>query len=95
MKEYYVYILECNDKTYYTGITSNLKKRLEQHNSGYDKNAFTYNRRPLELAYFTTFSEIGIAIEFEKRIKKWSRKKKEALIASEFDKLPKLSKKKF
>jgi putative endonuclease len=45
--------------------------------------------------YFTTFSEVGIAIEFEKRIKKWSRKKKEALIASEYDKLPNLSKKKF
>jgi putative endonuclease len=95
MKEYYVYILECSDQTYYTGITSDLNKRIKQHCSGYDKQAYTYRRRPLKLMYFTTFSEVGIAIEFEKRIKKWSRKKKEALIASEYDKLPNLSKKKF
>ncbi|VVU98990.1 hypothetical protein FVB9532_00239 [Mesonia oceanica] len=95
MKMYYVYILQCSDNTYYTGITSKLEERLFQHNSGFYRDGYTYRRRPVELKYYTTFSNSGKAIDFEKKIKKWSKAKKEALINSEYDQLPNLAKKKF
>ncbi|WP_242202565.1 GIY-YIG nuclease family protein [Aestuariivivens insulae] len=95
MKTYYVYILKCSDNTYYTGITSNLEKRLIEHQSGKHKDSYTYSRRPLHLVFYAEFTQPEIAITTEKQIKKWSRAKKEALINNEFDKLPNLAKKKF
>ncbi len=95
MKVSYVYILKCSDNTYYTGVTSNLSKRINQHQTGKHSGSFTYKRRPVELVFYAEFTDIRIAIEFEKKIKKWSRAKKEALINGEFDKLPNLAKKKF
>ena len=95
MKVYSVYILRCRDKTYYTGITSDLWKRVEVHQSGKYENSYTYIRRPIELVYYCEFTEPDLAIEFEKRIKNWSRAKKEALINGEYEKLPNLAKKNF
>ncbi|WP_421811815.1 GIY-YIG nuclease family protein [Flagellimonas sp.] len=95
MRTYFVYILKCSDNTYYTGITSDLMGRLESHQKGKYRDSYTYYRRPLELVYHCTFSDPNTAIMTEKQIKKWSKKKKEALIAGEFDKLPNLSKKNF
>jgi len=95
MKTSYVYILKCSDNSYYTGVTSNLNKRLIEHKSGKYSKSYTFNRRPLELVFFLEFNDINIAIDFEKKIKKWSRAKKEALINGEFEKLPNLAKKKF
>ena len=91
-KEYCVYILLCSDNSYYTGITSNLENRLYIHNSGIIKNCYTYKRRPLKLVYCESFESIFDAIQAEKRIKKWRRAKKEALIARDFEKLVRLSK---
>lgn len=95
MKVYYVYILICSDKTYYTGITSNLEKRINEHKNGKHLDSYTYKRRPIDLVYFAEFTNVDIAISTEKQIKKWSKAKKEALINNEYDKLPNLSKKKF
>ncbi|AEM72020.1 Excinuclease ABC C subunit domain protein [Allomuricauda ruestringensis DSM 13258] len=95
MRTYIVYILKCSDNTYYTGITSDLIERLESHQNGKHKNSYTYYRRPLQLVYHCEFTDPNKAILTEKQIKKWSKKKKEALIAGEFDKLPNLSKKNF
>ena len=95
MKVSYVYILKCADKKYYTGITSNLEKRVNEHKTGKHKDSFTYHRRPVELVFFAEFTDINLAIVKEKQIKKWSRTKKEALINNEFEKLPNLAKKKF
>jgi len=95
MKLSYVYILKCSDGTYYTGVTSNLNKRITEHQSGKHKDSYTYNRRPIELVFYAEFTDINLAIQSEKQIKKWSRAKKEALINNEFEKLPNLSKKKF
>jgi len=92
---YYVYILKCSDNNFYTGVTSDLDRRLSEHHSGHHKNSYTYKRRPLSLNFYTSFTEINCAIAFEKKIKKWSRAKKEALINSEYDKLPNLAKKSF
>ena len=95
MKVYNVYILRCRDKTYYIGITSDLWERVEQHQSGKYNNSYRSSRRPIELVYYCEFTEPELAIEFEKRIKKWSQAKKEALINGEFEKLPNLAKKRF
>ncbi|SHJ26995.1 GIY-YIG nuclease family protein [Flavobacterium haoranii] len=95
MQQSFVYILKCSDNSYYTGVTSNLSQRIFQHNVGFYPDCYTINRRPIELVYYAEFTDISIAIEFEKKIKKWSRRKKKALINEEYDKLPNLAKKKF
>ncbi len=95
MKIFFVYILECSDGTYYTGITSDIEKRIESHQNGKYQDSYTSTRRPVSLVFFAEFTEASKAIETEKQIKKWSKAKKKALISGQFEKLPKLSKKKF
>lgn len=91
MKTYNVYILRCSDKSYYTGITNDLDRRIIEHNNGIDKKSYTFNRRPVELVYKESFQNPNDAIVWEKRIKGWSRKKKEALINGDFEELKRLS----
>jgi len=90
-----VYILKCNDDTYYTGVSSNLEKRIFEHQTGKHNNSYTYHRRPVSLVFSAEFTDINLAIDTEKQIKKWSKAKKEALINGEFELLPYLSKKHF
>ena len=92
MKYYYVYIIQCADNSYYTGITNNIEKRMAQHNEGIDPRCYTYKRRPLKLVFQYRFTDVNQAIAFEKQVKGWSRKKKEAIINNQWDKLPELSK---
>ena len=95
MKLSYVYILKCSDNTYYNGITSNLERRIIDYQKGIHKDSFTYSRSPVTLVFFSEFTDINIAIEKEKQIKKWSQAKKEALIKGDYMALPNLAKKKF
>jgi putative endonuclease len=88
---YFVYILECADKSYYTGVTNDLDIRIEQHKNGDDVNAYTYSRRPLTLKYYMRFDQIEQAIAFEKQVKGWSRNKKEALFKEDWEEIMKLS----
>ncbi|MGB3947933.1 MAG: GIY-YIG nuclease family protein [Bacteroidia bacterium] len=90
---YYVYILKCSNSRYYTGVTNNLERRLEEHNQGVNKSCYTYNKRPLELMYKINFNSPTEAINWEKKIKDWSRNKKEALINENWEDLVKFSKK--
>lgn len=92
MKTYYVYILKCSDNSYYIGATNDIERRFIEHQSGDDANSYTFSRRPLKLLWFEYYSDINTAIEKEKQLKGWSRKKKEALINGDFDKLVELSK---
>jgi putative endonuclease len=92
LKLLYVYILKCADGSYYTGITHDMDQRLEQHNQGTNEDSYTYVRRPVELVFCEMFNNYRLAIEWEKRLKGWSRKKKEALINGNWDKLKELSK---
>jgi len=95
MKVYTVYILKCSDSSYYTGITSNISKRLFEHQSGFHPDSYTSSRRPVQLMFTADFTDVGFAIDVEKQIKKWSRAKKEALIDGRFEDLPGLSRKIF
>ncbi len=92
MNFYYVYILQCADDSYYTGVTNNLESRLIQHNKGYVQNCYTFKKRPVILKYSVQMNSIEQAILLEKQIKGWSRKKKEALITENWEKLKELSK---
>ena len=87
----FTYILKCSDDSYYTGSTKDIDKRLEEHNLG-KGSKYTSNRLPLKLVYLEEFDRIDTAFYREQQIKKWSRKKKGALINGDFDKLSHLSK---
>jgi len=90
MKDYFVYILKCSDDSYYAGVTNNLEKRINEHQSGLIK-GYTSSRLPIKLVFSEKFSDINHAIRFEKQVKGWNRKKKEALINRNFDLLVTLS----
>ncbi|MCM4155324.1 GIY-YIG nuclease family protein [Gramella sp. AN32] len=92
MKFYYVYIVLCLDLSFYTGITSNLDKRIQDHNDGKHPDAYTFLRRPVELKWFEKFTNAQEAIAWEKQIKGWSRRKKKALIAGDWESLIEFSK---
>ncbi|RIA10296.1 putative endonuclease [Flavobacteriaceae bacterium MAR_2010_72] len=91
MKFYYVYILLCADKSYYTGITHNLEQRLEQHQNG-TASIYTSKRLPVQLKWYLQLTNPNDAITIEKQIKGWSRKKKQALIDGHWDDLVRFSK---
>jgi len=91
---YFVYIVECSDGLYYTGVTNNLEERLWQHNEGVNPDCFTYKRRPVSLKYVEQFSDVVQAIAREKQLKGWGRKKKEALFAENWVLLKALSQRK-
>lgn len=77
---FYVYILECSDKTYYVGCTNNLEKRLHEHNHTKKAARYTKMRRPVTLLYR---EELGTFLDARRReieIKSWTRGKKEKLV---------------
>ncbi|TXH81449.1 MAG: GIY-YIG nuclease family protein [Rhizobium sp.] len=86
-----VYILRCSDGSYYTGLTKQgIEARVWEHNAGiYD--GYTTKRRPVELVFHEVYDRIIDAIARERQIKGWSRRKKEALIALDYEALPALS----
>jgi putative endonuclease len=90
----FVYIVECSDGSFYTGVTNDLDRRIAEHNEGLIHKAYTFSRRPVKLVYHEDHSDPYYAISREKQIKGWSRKKKMAMINGEWGKLPGLSKSK-
>ncbi|MCX6743950.1 MAG: GIY-YIG nuclease family protein [Candidatus Parcubacteria bacterium] len=90
-KEYHVYIVECSDKSYYTGVTNSVERRVWEHNNDENINHYTYKRRPVILKAVEIFEDVNDAIAREKQIKRWNRKKKEALIRQGYDELPAIS----
>ena len=79
--QYYVYILSNSHKNViYTGVTNNLVKRVYEHKNHLDKSSFTSRYNVENLVYFEATTDIDAAIEREKQIKGWNRKRKEKLI---------------
>ena len=90
MRPGWVYILECSDGTHYTGATSDLAVRLEQHRTGYYA-GYTSSRLPVTLVFSHRFNRIDEAIQAERQIKRWSGKKKKALVNGDIDLLHELA----
>ena len=88
---YYVYILNCSDESYYTGIKNNIDKRYKEHKQGIKKDCYTFKRRPLSLQFHQEFNNVLQAIFFEKKIKRWTHAKKKALINGDYNLLQILS----
>jgi putative endonuclease len=88
----WAYILECADGTFYTGSTTDLDRRVGEHNDGLGA-AYTRRpgRRPVKLVWAADFERIDEAFAFEKRIAGWNRKKKLALINNQWTLLPELA----
>jgi putative endonuclease len=77
---YHLYILECADKTLYTGITTDLARRISEHNNSKLGSKYTFARRPVKLAYSRKFKNRSTASREEARIKKLKKTKKQKLI---------------
>ncbi len=87
----YMYILKCSDGSYYTGSTWDLDKRLWDHMTGFGSN-YTKKRLPVKLVYCEEYARIEDAYGREKQVQGWSRRKKQALIDGNEDKLIEFSK---
>lgn len=79
---YYLYILKCADKSLYTGITTDLKRRVGEHNGGKLGARYTSSRRPVKVVYSKKFKNRSTASRGEARIKSLSRADKLELISS-------------
>jgi putative endonuclease len=87
-----LYILRCADGSYYVGTARNrLELRIAEHNNGTFA-CYTASRRPVRLVFSEHFEQITDAIAAERRVKGWSRAKKEALIAGDWQRLSALAK---
>lgn len=91
---FWVYILRCSDKSYYTGHTDNLEARVAGHQCG-EIPGYTATRRPVRLVFSQEFATREEALAAELQIKPWSRKKKEALMRGDWEALKRAAKKDF
>ena len=86
----WAYILRCADGSFYTGCTTDLDSRIGEHEGG-EAPGYTATRRPVELVWCEEYQHIADAIEAERSIKGWSRAKKMALIAGDWDLIRRLA----
>ena len=75
-----VYILKCKDETFYTGITTDLERRVDEHNNSILGAKYTIGRRPVILVYSKKFKNRSLASKEENRIKKLTKAQKQDLI---------------
>jgi len=90
---FFAYMLLCADQSYYVGHTDDLEKRFCEHQQG-GVCAYTETRRPVQLAWSQEFATREEALAAERRLKNWSRAKKQALASGDFYKVSKAAKKK-
>ncbi|PIQ66477.1 MAG: hypothetical protein COV96_01340 [Candidatus Zambryskibacteria bacterium CG11_big_fil_rev_8_21_14_0_20_42_18] len=86
---YFVYIIECSDRSLYTGITNDLGRRFDEHKNG-NGGHYTNAKKVERILYTEEYSSRSSALKRESQIKKWTRAKKEALIDGNLDLLKKL-----
>ncbi len=77
---WYVYILECADRSYYAGITTDLQRRIDMHNAG-TASRYTRTRRPVRYRYAEERGSHSEALKREMELKSWTRKQKAALFS--------------
>ena len=81
--KWFLYILQCADGTYYTGVTKDLSRRLDEHNSSNKGAKYTRTRRPVEIVFYSEYENRSQAQKAEHKFKKMTRKQKEAVINNE------------
>ncbi|THU38425.1 GIY-YIG nuclease family protein [Niastella caeni] len=84
---YYVYIILCEDGSYYIGLTNDLVKRFKEHQTGVYATCYTFRKRPLQLQYYEMIPFLQDAIQREKQLKGWTKAKKKALVDRNLHKL--------
>jgi putative endonuclease len=84
---WYVYIVECSDGSYYTGITKDVKRRVLEHNYSFKAAKYTRSRRPVNLLFRHTVSSQSAALKMEIKIKRMTKKMKINLIKSKKNEL--------
>lgn len=88
---FHFYILRCSDNSLYCGMTSNLDKRIKEHNLGNSKGAkYLRAKKPVFLVYSEKHPDIKAAMNRELQVKKWTKAKKEALVKGDLELLKKL-----
>ena len=87
---FWVYMLQCADRSYYVGHTDELEKRVLQHERG-ESGGYTSTRRPVRVVFTQAFASREEALAADLQIKGWSRKKKEALVQSDWAEMSQLA----
>ncbi len=82
MSSFYLYVLSCSDNTLYTGITTNIERRVDEHNTSKKGAQYTKTRRPVRLVFSKRFKSRSKASQEEYRFKQYSREQKLELIGS-------------
>ena len=95
INNFYVYILKYRDNSYYVGQTNDPIRRLSEHNIGLSYTCYTFSKRPVEMVFTYKCDNQATAFILERRLKKWTKRKKEALIAGNYKLLCALAKKTF
>jgi len=85
MKGWFLYVLRCSDDTLYTGITTDVSRRLNEHNTGSRGAKYTSARRPVELVCWIDFKDRSSAQKAEYKFKQLTRKQKEETIRKTLD----------
>lgn len=88
---HFVYIARCSDNSLYVGQTKNLEAREKMHNTG-TASTYTASRRPVQIVYSESVPDVLAAVTRERQLKRWSGRKKEALIRGDLLMLKQLSK---
>jgi putative endonuclease len=78
--KWFLYILQCSDGTYYTGVTTDMRRRLHEHNNSNRGAKYTRTRRPVKLIYFSEHENRSSAQKAEYRFKKLTRTQKKGVI---------------
>jgi putative endonuclease len=82
VSDHYVYVLECADGTFYTGYTTDVERRVSEHDAG-DRAKYTRGRTPVELVYTEEFASRSAAMSREYELKQLSRAEKERVVGGE------------
>jgi len=78
--KWFLYILQCADGTYYTGVTTDMKRRLNEHNTSKRGAKYTKTRRPVKVVYLSEYEDRSSAQKAEYEFKQLTRKQKESII---------------
>jgi predicted GIY-YIG superfamily endonuclease len=92
MPSFYVYLLKCSDGSYYTGHTDNIEKRISDHMRG-KCSGYTSSRLPVQVVFMQAFGSRYEALCAERKLKGWTREKKELLISGGWEALASREKK--